>query len=780
MGVNGSESTGAAGLGGANPASREGGAAEPDALVLIVDDAPDNLALTGMILRREGYGVITAGDGLEGYELALSARPDVVISDLTMPRVDGIEMCRRIRGHAEIQSTPILFVSAVRKDSESVTEGFKAGADDYLEAPYDTALLVAKVGRLLERKRASEELAESEDRYRCLATSAFDGVVVHQDGVIKEVNLALAEMFRYTPEELAGRDVMELIPSEQRDVVSSKMSADESVYESLGVRRDGTQINVEISPAKCLYRGSPARLVAVRDITGRKRVERELRQSEERYRDLVENAYDLIYSHDLEGNYTSINKAVEQVTGYTREEALKMNLAQTVAPEYLEKAREMIARKLAGERSTAYELEIIAKDGRRIKIEVNSALIFQEGVPVGVQGIARDVTERKELEDQLRQAQKMEAVGMLAGGIAHDFNNLLSIIIGYSDLTLRRLATVDPLRHNVEEIKRAGERAANLTRQLLAFSRKQVLQPKVLDLNEVVTEMERMLRRLIGEDIELRAALEPGLGSVKADPGQIEQVLLNLCVNARDAMPRGGKLTIGTEDVYLDEGYAAHHAAVKTGRYVMLAVSDTGTGMDEATQARVFEPFFTTKGQGKGTGLGLSTVYGIVKQSGGYIWVYSEVSRGTTFKVYLPRVDEGAQEYRQGRGAVEEHGGTETVLLVEDDELVRNLTRSILSDLGYRVLAVANASAALSVCEHTEGPIHLLLTDVVMPGMSGRELAERLARLRPETRVLFMSGYTDDAIVHHGVLDEGVNFIQKPFTPEALARKVREVLGRPA
>jgi two-component system, cell cycle sensor histidine kinase and response regulator CckA len=391
--------------------------------------------------------------------------------------------------------------------------------------------------------------------------------------------------------------------------------------------------------------------------------------------------------------------------------------------------------------------------------------------------IARDVTERRELEEQLRQAQKMEAVGRLAGGVAHDFNNLLTVINGYSDITIGRLPAEDPLRLHIEEVRKAGERAAGLTRQLLAFSRKQVLRPEVIDLNEVVREMEKMLRRLIGEDIVLRVALGPGLGSVKADPGQVEQVLMNLAVNARDAMPRGGKLTIGTENVHLDEGYAAHHVSVAPGHYVMLAVSDTGSGMDEETRARIFEPFFTTKEKGKGTGLGLSTVYGIVKQSGGHIWVYSEAGRGTTFKIYLPRVDAGAWEHRPAAESAEGLTGTETILLAEDDELVRNMTRIILSGYGYRVLAAENGAAAISIFESTEEPIHLLLTDVVMPGLSGRELADRLTRLRPETKVLYMSGYTDDAIVHHGVLEEGVNFLQKPFTPDALARRVREMLG---
>ncbi|MBV8859793.1 MAG: response regulator [Acidobacteria bacterium] len=755
---------------------------EPETLALVVNDDPDQLSLMGTVLRQAGYKVITAEDGAGGYELALSAHPDVIISDVSMPGVDGIELCRRVRTHPRLSSTPLLLVSAVRRDSESAVEGLRAGADDYLEAPYEPARLIAKASRLLDCRRAEAALRASETEMRALFAAMTDIVIVlDAEGRYLKIAPTNPSVRYRPPDELLGKTFHEVFPKEKADFLLAQIRR--ALSEG---RTQRFEYLLLINGAEVWFDGyvSPMSQDSVlwiaRDITERKRVERELRQSEERYRLLVENAHDLIYTHDLEGNYMSVNKAVERVTGYTREEAIKLNLSQTVVPGDLAKARRMIARKLRGERVTAYEIKIIAKGGRKVEVEVNTALIYQDGVPVGVQGIARDVTERKELEDQLRQSQKMEAVGKLAGGIAHDFNNLLTVINGYSELTLRRLHEGDPLRFNVEEVRKAGERAASLTRQLLAFSRKQVLQPKVIDLNGVVTEMEKMLRRLIGEDIELRVALGSGLGCIKADPGQIEQVLMNLVVNARDAMPRGGKLTIGTENVYLDEGYAAHHVAVVPGQYVMLAVSDTGSGMDEATRARIFEPFFTTKEKGKGTGLGLSTVYGIVKQSGGYVWVYSEVGRGTTFKVYLRRVEEGAEEYRTGTDAEGGLEGTETLLLAEDEEVVRSLARQVLELYGYRVLEASDGDAALAACERHEGPIHLLITDVVMPAVGGPELADRLTGLRPQMKVLFMSGYTDDAVVHHGVLDEGVNFIQKPFTPEALARKVREVLGRPA
>jgi PAS domain S-box-containing protein len=391
-------------------------------------------------------------------------------------------------------------------------------------------------------------------------------------------------------------------------------------------------------------------------------------------------------------------------------------------------------------------------------------------------GMAVNITERRHLEQQLRQAQKMEAIGKLAGGVAHDFNNIVTIITGYSDMLLSRIGPENSMRRELEQIKKAGDRAHSLTRQLLAFSRRQMLQPKVLDLNAVVTNLEPMLQRLIGENIELVIELKPGLEQVKADPGQIEQVIMNLAINARDAMPQGGKLLLETDNVELDEAYARRHIPTQPGSYVRLAVSDTGCGMDAATQSRIFEPFFTTKEQGKGTGLGLSTVYGIVKQSGGYIWVYSERGQGTTFKIYLPRVLAPADSVPPVMHWSSLPQGKETVLVVEDEPEVRWLVRDMLQHLGYNVLEARHGIEAQVLSIQHPGPIHLLITDVVMPQMSGREIAEQLTSEHPETKVLYMSGYTDDAVVRHGVLAAHMAFLQKPFTPEALARKVREVL----
>jgi nitrogen-specific signal transduction histidine kinase/ActR/RegA family two-component response regulator len=396
-----------------------------------------------------------------------------------------------------------------------------------------------------------------------------------------------------------------------------------------------------------------------------------------------------------------------------------------------------------------------------------------------MEGLIVDITDRKQLETQLQQSRRMEAVGRLAGGIAHDFNNLLTIIKGYAEMALNRPGIQPGLTADVQQIGNAAERAATLIRQLLAFSRKQVLQPKSLDLNAIVESLDKLLNRLMGADIQMKTVCGANIGTVKADPAQIEQVIMNLVVNARDAMPGGGRLTIETSNVDLDANYARDHVSVKPGPYVMLAVSDTGIGMDSETQAHIFEPFYTTKGGTRGTGLGLSTVYGIVKQSGGYIWVYSEPGKGTAFKVYLPRVEGPVAAPSVKTEESVDRKGTETILLVEDEEAVRELARTILAAQGYSVLVAESAAHAEQLATNGSREIHLLLTDVVMPGVSGRELARRITARNARTHVLFMSGYTDNVIAQGGVLETGVAFLQKPFTPRALTKKVREILDRP-
>jgi len=466
----------------------------------------------------------------------------------------------------------------------------------------------------------------------------------------------------------------------------------------------------------------------------------------------------------------AVNQAAADLYGYSVEEFRSITLNDLQPEEELRK----FLNQLHDSNKAPSTWRHRTKSGRAVDVEIAVHDIQQGGQNVQL-AVLMDVTGRRELEEQLRQAQKMEAVGMLAGGVAHDFNNLLTIINGYTQLILNSLRQGDPNRHSAEQVMKAGERAAALTNQLLAFSRRQVLQLKVLDLNPTVSGLGAMLQRLIGEDIDLRMELRPDIGRVNADAGQLEQVLMNLAVNARDAMPTGGKLTIETANVDLDESYAGRHIAVKPGPYVLLAVSDTGSGMDEATKQRLFEPFFTTKGPGKGTGLGLSTVFGIVKQSGGSLEVYSEPGRGSSVKIYFPRVDRPASIEAAGRQRPSLRG-TETILLVEDDEMVRNLVRETLEREGYKVIGAADPLEALRIAEAHRGKIQMLITDVVMPKLSGKELAKTLVERRPEMKVLYMSGYTDSAIVNSGILQKEVAFLQKPFTPAALATKVREVL----
>jgi len=513
----------------------------------------------------------------------------------------------------------------------------------------------------------------------------------------------------------------------------------------------------------------------------RRQSEEDLRRSEEKYRQLVNQVPAVVYKGYLDWSLDCFDDKIEKITGYPKEDfnSRRVTFLDLVFPEDIQQARKRFAEARQTDRFCINEYRIRKKTGEVRWIQVRNRIIVDpEGQPDYISGVFYDVTDRKLLEDQLAQAQKMEAVGLLAGGIAHDFNNLLSAIMGYSEIMMLDLRSDDPGYQCADEIMKAADHGASLTSKLLAFSRKQILQPRVIDFNGIVSDMDKMLRRLIGEDIDLVTHCAAKLDLVKADPVQIEQILMNLAVNARDAMPQGGKLTIETANAYLDEAYTQSHAEVSPGPYVMLAVTDNGAGMDAEKLSHIFEPFFTTKESGKGTGLGLATVYGIVKQSGGHIWVYSEPGQGTTFKVYFPRAEEEATlaALWPDREPLEPIRGKETILLVEDDTALKGLIAKALRKYGYNVWDAANGDEALIICEKEKGPIHLLLTDVVMPQMGGRELAEHLAPLRPEIKVLYMSGYTTNAVVHHGVLDAGINFIQKPVKILSLIRKVREVL----
>jgi PAS domain S-box-containing protein len=514
--------------------------------------------------------------------------------------------------------------------------------------------------------------------------------------------------------------------------------------------------------------------------TERGQAEENLRKSEEQYRLLVNQIPAVVYKGYPDWTLECLDDKIEEVTGYSQNDfnSRRVTWQDLMFPEDAAQAKRLFNEARKTNRFYVTEHRIRRRDGKVIWIQARNRLFLDvAGKTRYLSGVFFDITERKTLEDQLIQAQKMEAVGILAGGMAHDFNNLLTAIMGYSDIMLMDLKEEDPLRHSAREIMKAADRGASLTNKLLAFSRKQILQPRVINLNAIVADIEKMLKPLIGEDIELVTHIPGDLGLVKADPGQVEQILMNLAVNARDAMPQGGKLVIETEDVYLDEEYAGSHAGVSPGQHVMLAVTDSGVGMDAETMAHIFEPFFTTKESGKGTGLGLAMVYGIVKQSGGHIWVYSEPGQGTCFKIYFPIVEEGETVAAQPvLSPAQSLYGNETVLLVEDDAVLRRLVTGALRKYGYQAREAGSGEEALALGKTEKGRIDLLLTDVVMPGMNGRELAERLAVMQPGVKVLYMSGYTTNAIVHHGILDEEINFIQKPIKLRNLMQKVREIL----
>ena len=515
----------------------------------------------------------------------------------------------------------------------------------------------------------------------------------------------------------------------------------------------------------------------------RKRAEETLRTQERFLRQVIDANPSLIFVKDWDGRFTLANQAVADIYGSTVDGLIgkgdaAFNPNREEVDHFLRDDREVMTSqrpKFIPEESVTDVRRGVTRWFQTVKVPLAAG----DGGARHVLGVATEITDRKSLEVQLMQAQKMEAIGRLAGGLAHDFNNLLTAILGSAELLSDVIGSGDPGREDVDAVKQAARRAAELTRQLLAFSRQQILAPQVLDPNALIADLERMLRRLIGEDIALRSSLVPGVGAVRADPGQLEQVLVNLVVNARDAMPQGGKLTLETANVDLDAVHVREHPVMMPGPYVMLAVSDTGSGMDAATKSHLFEPFFTTKERGKGTGLGLSTAYGIVKQSGGYIWAYSELGHGTTFKIYLPRVDAPAETLAPAPERTTTPGGTETLLVVEDQSEVRRLTHKVLAARGYRVLVAGDGPEALRVAAAETATIHLLVTDVVMPAMSGRELAIALAAVRPELKVLYLSGYADESIVHHGVLERGLAFLQKPFTPDVLAAKVRAVLDAP-
>jgi PAS domain S-box-containing protein len=646
-----------------------------------------------------------------------------------------------------------------------------------------TELILLAMEDVTELRRGTEAQA----RLAAIVESSDDAIIGNDlDGMIRSWNGAAERLYGYPAREALGKHVSLIVPQERRSELAAildRLSRGERVpaFETEGVRRDGTrlQISLALSPVRDASGQVIGTSAIARDVTERIRMEAAVRDMAERLEDISAAGPAVLYTRRLEGEAFApswISSNVTAMFGYTVAEA--MDPEWWTAHVYPEDRADSLARAAAllATGSLAQEYRFLRQDGSVVWVRDEARLIRDPtGRATHAVGAWMDITERRALEERFLQAQKMESVGQLAGGVAHDFNNLLTVITGTVDLALAGLREGDPLAADLREIQQAARRGAALTQHLLAFSRRQVFQPQILNLNDLLADLEPMLRRLLGEEIALLTIGAPDLGNVRADPAQMSQVVLNLVVNARDAMPKGGSLTLETTNVALDEAYARRHPGVTPGPFVMLAVTDTGVGMDQATREHAFEPFFTTKPAGQGTGLGLATVYGIVKQSGGSIWVYSEPGVGTTFKIYLPRV--GGVASKPSPAKLDPPArGTETILLVEDEASLRDVARRMLEAAGYTVLTCGSPGEALLVAERFEGPIHLLITDVVMPAMRGPELAARVTRLHPETRVLYVSGYTANAIVQEGELKEGVQFLSKPFDSATLARRVRQVL----
>ena len=883
-------------------------------LILAVNDNRDSLDLLCTVLRDESLNIVTAEDGGSALEMMREIKPDLIISDVMMPGIDGIEFCRRVKNDPATCDIPVLLMTAFSCDEADVLEGLRAGADDYLQSHIPIELLRKKVEYLVAYGKQREMgRVESERDFRSLVENSLDIVsILNQDGTIRYESPSIERVLGYNPIELLGKNALSFVhPLDRPRVVENfRMGIQkESCTEYVEFRcrhKDGSWRLLEAVGKNLLHEPRVRGIIVnSRDISERTQTQEILKRFEERYRSTVDAVKDYaIFMLDLQGNILSWSSGAERIFGYRTDEIVGRHFScfyntpdsATDKPQselefamsdgrYEEEGRRLkrdgsefwastvvtalrdeggrltgflsVIRDISERRQrdqlqrkteellraildyspsliyvkdtdaryvlvnrkfesvchvanqdivgkTSYDifpkeladsyqanLQRVIESGESLEVEetgyrdeelrhylsMEFPLNDSNGKIYGVCGVSTDITAHKELEEQFRHTQKMDAIGRLAGGVAHDFNNLLTAIMGYSGLLSPTFDGSDPRRAQIEQITKAGERATALTAQLLAFSRKQVLQPRLLDLNSAIENVSNMLRRLIGEDIELVNKLDPDLTSVMADPGHIDQVLMNLAVNARDAMNRGGILTIETAKVQLDSECAGLHVDVPAGKYAMLAVSDTGCGMDQATKARVFDPFFTTKEQGKGTGLGLSTVYGIVKQSGGHISVTSEVGRGSSFKIYLPLFEERATQTKRRSISNIRPFGSETILLVDDEESVRGIVRIVLESIGYTVIEAESAEDALQQAQlHHE--IDLLLTDVGMPQMDGRALAASLTAKRPMMKVLYLSGYADPATLEMGLLGDGMSFLQKPFSPAGLARKVREVLDQ--
>ena len=756
--------------------------------VLVIDDDPTTRMLVRESLRSGGFHVLEAENGIKGIEQFEAEQPDLILSDVVMPEMDGFETCRAIRQRPGGDRVAILMATSL-EDLESINSAYQAGATDFITKPINWSLLPHRVRYLIRGAQTTEKLRRSQAKNEALLDAIPDLMCrITLDGWLLEVKASQETALFDTGRDVTQLHMREVLPFELAEGILAAAETARCTGATQDIefeqRVDETERNFE---ARVVISGENEMLAIVRDITDRKTMEEKLRASEEHFRSLIENAGDLITLLSEAGEVRYGSPAVTRILGYPDADLTGRRIEELVYDEDLPVLKNNIALALAEPGSPHPATIRFYTDAGSLRVmeTICASMRAADGETVIVLN-SRDITQRlsteralRESEEQLRQAQKMEAIGRLAGGVAHDFNNLLTAILGYSQILEERLEDEAVATDEVQEIRKAGQRASSLTRQLLTFSRKQIMQPQVLKFDDITREMERMLRRLLGEDIQLTSAFGENIHSVMADPGQIEQVIMNLAVNARDAMPEGGELIIEARNVKIDEGHLTSDQNLTPGDYVMLAVSDNGVGMDRETLDHIFEPFYTTKENGKGTGLGLSTVYGIVKQSGGHIFVYSEVGGGTSFKIYLPRTHEQHGDEEEEGAVAASLFGDETVLLVEDESWVRTLVRQCLEKHGYTVLEAEDGEHALRINDRYRGVIHLLLTDVVMPKMNGVELAEQITLLRAGIRVLYMSGYTDHAVLSHGHLQPGEAFLQKPFTIEELVGKVRQIIERP-
>ncbi len=689
--------------------------------ILVIEDSRTQAEALRATLESAGFEVTVAQDGEQGLELFRAGNFDLVISDVLMPGLSGYELCARLK-EGPRRDVPVVLLTALT-DPMDIIRGLECGADAFLRKPYQAEHLLGRVRGLLANR------------------------ALRQGGILQAGPEAL----------FLGHTVR--FPSDPRQVLGLLVASFEDVIRA---NRELQASRAELLEAKAQVERYAARLEA------------EVRSSQDKYRHLMEQANDAIFVLGLDGRVLEANRRAGDLLGRPAAALVGLRFEDLVSAATVQGVRDSLRKLQAGGAAPVGEVHLVRGDRKQVPVELSAALVEPGGERV-VLAIGRDLTERNRLEAQVRQAQKMEAMGRLAGGVAHDFNNLLTVINGYAELILEQAPPGSAVRAPTEEIARAGDRAAALVNQLLAFSRQRAQAARVLDLNAVVGGIVTLLARLLGADVRLQTRLAPETGPVRADAGQLEQVLMNLAVNARDAMPQGGTLTIETGNAELSAADLRAYPGQRPGRYSVLTVRDTGVGMDEATLARAFEPFFTTKGE-KGTGLGLATVYGIVHRSGGHIEVASERGRGTTFRIYLPQVEGRAAAGPAAAPAGQLPHGRETVLLAEDEESVRALARHVLRECGYTVLEAADGEEALRVAGSYAGRIDLLATDVVMPRLGGRELAERLLPQRPGTRLLYLSGYAHDPVLYQGVAAGAVAFLQKPFMPRDLAYKVRELL----